>query len=181
MSCCGWSKINALGSAAISLPLAALRPSNRSRLHVAPSAIGRGNWLEVVPLPGRPLAELLSIDTCSSLGMPVPLNGHEHQLTVELALVLPFLDALLRDLHQICFDVLHVALRRGNPPPALRADRGPTENVPALLAVHRLVLAFALLESRAVLNATSIREHPGVVVLGHTEPHHVSSVIQHEA
>src|SRR5690606_2221269 len=144
MSCCGWSKINAIGSAAISLPLAALSRSNGSRLHVTPSAIGRGNWLGVDPLPGRPLAELLSIDTCSALGMPVPLNGHEHQLTVELALVLPFLDALLRDLHQICFDVLHVALRRGNPPPALRADRGPTENAPALLAVHRLVVAFAL-------------------------------------
>src|SRR5690606_40888318 len=122
---------------------------------------------EVVPLPRRPLAELLSIDTCSSLGMPVSLNGHEHQLSVELALVLPFLDALLRDLHPICFDVLHVALRRGNPPPALRADRGPTENVPALLAVHRLVPAFALLESRAVLRAPSTRERPGVVVLRH--------------
>src|SRR5690606_23274559 len=181
MNCCGWSKINALGSAAISLPLAALRPSNRSRLHVAPSTIGRGDWLEVVPLPRRPLAELLSIDTCSSLGMPVPLNGHEHQLKVELALVLPFLDALLRDLHQICFNVLHVALRRRDAPAALRTNRRAAKDVSALLALHRLLFALALLEPSRILNAPPRRERPVVIILSHAETHHIPRMIENEA
>src|SRR5690606_25452209 len=125
-------------------------------------------------LPGRPLAELLSIDTCSSLGMPVPLNGHEHQLTVELALVLPFLDALLSDLDQVGFDVLHVPLRRRDLPSALRAHRRPPEDMAAFLALHRLVRALALLESAAVLNPPTRRERPCVIVLGHAEPHHIA-------